>query len=85
MVGWDGPGATGQWQETDLLNLIANDHNTVSDLTWAMLECRKRKLVSKLLPLNPIADTTKGVSVADIDSFARDIDDIRRPREETKV
>ncbi|KAF1973460.1 hypothetical protein BU23DRAFT_131140 [Bimuria novae-zelandiae CBS 107.79] len=85
MVGWNGPGATGKWQETDLLNLIGIDPNTVSDLTWAMLESCKRKLVSKLLLLNPTTDMPKGVTVADINSFISDIDDIRRPWVEKKV
>jgi hypothetical protein len=85
MVGWNGPGGTGKWQETDLFNLIGIDPNTVSDLTWAMLESRKRKLVSKLHLHNPTADMPKGVTIADINSFISDIDDIRRPWVEKKI
>lgn len=85
MVGWNGPGATGKWQKTDLLNLVGIDPNTVSVLTWEMLESRKRRLVSKLVVLNPTADMPKGVTVADINSFISDIDDIRRSWVEKSV
>lgn len=85
MVGWNGPGGTGQWQNTDLFNLIGIDPNTVSDFTWAMLASRKRKLVSKLQLHNPAADMPKGETIADINSFINDTDDIRRPWMEKKV
>lgn len=85
MVGWNGPGGTGKWQETDLFNLIGIDPTTISELTWAMLEPRKRKLMSKLQLHNPTADMPKGVTIADINSFIDDIDDIRRPWVEKKI